>query len=260
VAGYFKSLLDRPLTGPQVLRPPRQLFAPRTTHEVEGDEAQDEDSGSADATMPSPGRAAPVWSDDGNSARFDGDTVGGSRPVSVLPDLSDGVGGAVDPNAQRNARPSPLVPLPGRSAPQSSPGRNGHPRVDRHVVAEPTVGPNEPVEHVATPDRDSSHAPAPADRSIPLRARNDVLRGRIESSDFEESRPSPGHASQPHLSDAPHARRPRQEAVEEPVSVEIGRVDVIVGQPEAPQPGLRPPLAPLSRGLGWAAGPPASLR
>lgn len=255
MAGYFKSLLDRPLTGPQVLRPPRQLFAPRTTHEVEGDEAQDEDFGSTDVTMPSSGRAALVWSDDANSASFDGDTVRGSPPVSVLPDLSDGVGGAVDPNALRNARPGPLVPLPGRSAPQSSPGRNGHPRVDRHVVAEPTVGPNEPVEPVATPDRDSSHTPEPAVRSTPLRARNDVLRGRIESSDFAESRPSPGHAS-----DAPHDRSPRQEAVEQPVSVEIGRVDVIVGQPEAPQPGLRPPLAPLSRGLGWAAGPPASLR
>jgi hypothetical protein len=94
----------------------------------------------------------------------------------------------------------------------------------------------------------------------PPRVRNDVIRGPDKTHDNDGTQPSPGQASQPHRPAVPQARVPRQDTFEEPVSVEIGRVDVIISEPEARQAEPRPSLQPLSRGLGWADGPPTSLR
>jgi len=267
VAGYFQSLLNRPLTGPQVLRPPRRLFAPRPSQELERDEAPDEGGEPANSTHPSPGRAARVWSGNGSPAIFVGDSAGEPLPISMVPDHSDGVGEAIDRDASANADSGPWASTSEPAASQSSPVRIGHRRVDRPDQPDPvrrrtlTAG-RVTTPRFTTPEDETHRAPSPvaARRSSPPRERNDVFRGPAELPDAEGTQPSLDQASQSDRPEVRQGRAPRKKSFEEPVSVEIGRVDVIISPPEARQAGPRPPLHPLSRGLGWAAGPPESQR
>jgi hypothetical protein len=262
VAGYFQSLLNRPLTGPHVLRPPRQLFGGRPSQELERDESPDDDGVAADTRRASPGPAARVRSGNGNSPIFLGDPVAQAPPISIVADRSGGVGDAIDRNASATTDFGPLTLRSELADPRPSPVHNGQRRSDLPDHAEPDRGRPLSEAAAATPDGESNRAPArvAASRLSPRRERNDVFQGPADTPDVEGEEPLRRQPSLPNRRGVRQARPSRQESFEEPVSVEIGRVDVIISQPEVRQPGLRPPLHPLSRGLGWAAGPPASLR
>src|SRR5262249_15415791 len=143
-----------------------------------------------------------------------------------------------------------------RVVPESEPG--GHRTVAVQHVESPPPG----IRFAADNGRSNPEldvAAAPAVRSMTDSARDGGHTAQLASVERPIQRPH--QASQPFSrSDrAAETGQPPAAPNDESVSVEIGRVDVIIGQPEVPRPSPRPALEPLSKGLGWAEGPPGRL-
>jgi len=258
--GYFQSLLSRPLTGPHVLRPPHQLFDPRPDLEPDRAEPPDQHPMDSDAMPTSPGRAFATRSSEEVSS--DRPLAGEAPAITIVPERSSGADKAIDPGVSIDTEPGSQVrhstPV---SAMQQAVG-NRHQRIEKLAHGEPHRLRLPTGERVTPLDVEVRPAPAAIAAAPPGAPQqpNHVLSDPTRAGNAKGAQASRGQASQPRQASVPLARVPRNEPPEDPVTVEIGRVDVIIDQPQARKQEPRQPLSPLSRGLGWAAGPPTSLR
>ena len=264
MAGYFRALLSRPLAGPHLLRPARRLFAPVSAldgpgRDIELQEPAGSDWSPRSTTSLTQGRAitpedepAPVGSGDMADAitlamkavRQEPATVSltAFREPRFMVRTDAPAPGATTAGAEV-ATPTRLLDVHGSAVdlPTNRPTGIGFAGGDNPLQPDSIPASTQTADHLAdsSPKRHRMLEPPPAAR--PLRTRRPPQSRRNQSAPASESKPQGANYA------------------EEPVSVEIGRVDVIVGQPDSSRTTSRTPLEPLSRGLSWAEGPPGRL-
>ena len=269
MAGYFRTLLSRPLKGPQSLRPPRQLFAPPSAVDVHSPEVEmDEPSIPEVAARPrtrsrdsqrsaaTPGEKTLEAPDRDMDAMPRSMRIAGDGAETASPGIAVKLLEPTEGPARPRATDVPVPAVQERAVPEIEPG--GHrPAAVQHVESPPLGVRFAADERRSNPEFEVAAAPAlPA---MTASAPGGERSAQIASVDRPPPRPAPASQRFSRNDHVAETGRPQTAGNEESVSVEIGRVDVIIGEPAVPRPGPRPPLEPLSKGLAWAEGPPGRL-